>query len=547
MRSCLKARKPVAWFAMAALSVYGGPTSIPIRQGGVEGRPFWNKVSPWFEYAPAFDFPEVNGAVKYRFIAKHQSGAEFSFEAESPQAALSPIWEKLPVGAIELRVAALDANGGFIGTAPGDATVTGSAVAMKPPTAVRKFWKKATFHEGMYESAACSYAQSARKAFEFVLNEPSIRYLHDHGTPDPSYSLNGYPSKMLSAEIGILLDIAKTRPEHRAFALETAKKAADHLIRNRCAAGTPLEYFTKTYEGEGEYGRSKQNAGLNMLIYPAKAGEALVKLHVALARDEGYLDAAEKIAATYLKLQGTDGTWPLKVREDTGEPVAPNRLIPLPVIDFLESLYAVTKKPEYRAAANRAFAYVEKGPLKTWNWEGQFEDTKPRPPYLNPTMHEAASTAIYLLKRFPGDAKRLELAMELVRWAEDQFVAWEKPEVGDRRAHHFNPANWYVPGTIEQLAMGEPIDASSAKMIEVYLALHKATGGHEYWAKARVLGDTITRAQWEDGCYKTFWVKADRDDQRYHVWMNCHIYTARVMNLLATVEHWLNGKPKRSS
>ena len=70
---------------------------------------------------------------------------------------------------------------------------------------------------------------------------------------------------------------------------------------------------------------------------------------------------------------------------------------------------------------------MEKGPLTDWNWECQFEDVQPHPPYKALTKHQACSTAMFLLKRFPGDARRLAQARELLRFAEDQFVYWEKP------------------------------------------------------------------------------------------------------------------------
>jgi len=80
------------------------------------------------------------------------------------------------------------------------------------------------------------------------------------------------------------------------------------------------------------------------------------------------------------------------------------------------------------AAANRAFAFIDDGPLRTWNWEGQFEDISPAESrYQNLTKHNACDTAIYMLKRFPGDRKRLAQAREIVRYAEDQFVVWRQP------------------------------------------------------------------------------------------------------------------------
>ena len=136
-----------------------------------------------------------------------------------------------------------------------------------------------------------------------------------------------------------------------------------------------------------------------------------------------YLEAARRIAETYIRLQGADGTWYLKVYEKDGKPVSGNRLVPMSVINFLETLYAATGDEKYRTAADRAFAFIDDGPLRTWNWEGQFEDIRPAESrYQNLTKHNACDTAIYMLKRFPGDRKRLAQAREIVRYAEDQFV-----------------------------------------------------------------------------------------------------------------------------
>ena len=40
---------------------------VPVRPGVPGGQPFWNVYANKFTFAPAFDFPEVEGAAKYRF------------------------------------------------------------------------------------------------------------------------------------------------------------------------------------------------------------------------------------------------------------------------------------------------------------------------------------------------------------------------------------------------------------------------------------------------------------------------------------------------
>lgn len=71
----------------------------PIRPG-YEGRnPFWNGFAKKFIYAPAFDFDEVAGAANYRFTVVplgEETQASWSFTADSPKAALTPVWGEIP-------------------------------------------------------------------------------------------------------------------------------------------------------------------------------------------------------------------------------------------------------------------------------------------------------------------------------------------------------------------------------------------------------------------------------------------------------------------
>ena len=111
----------------------------PVHPGRGDEVPFWNGFSYRFIYAPAFDFKEVPGAVKYLFTirqAEHDNMTEsmefigngvesrnysakdaapgpgpykeWTFKADSPQSALSPVWSKVPVGRTELVVEGLD-------------------------------------------------------------------------------------------------------------------------------------------------------------------------------------------------------------------------------------------------------------------------------------------------------------------------------------------------------------------------------------------------------------------------------------------------------
>ena len=329
--------------------------------------------------------------------------------------------------------------------------------------------------------------------------------------------------------------------------LTAAKRAADYLIAGAVPEGAALERFPRTYENGGEYGRFVGEEDRIMLCYPALCGRAFVHLFEA-TKDGKYLDAARRIAGTYIKLQGEDGTWFLLQNAVTGKEYAPNRLLPTDVLEFFEELHRVDGNDVYRRTADKVFAYIEKGPMSDWNWEGQFEDTRPSSVrWKNLTKHPACATAVYLLKRFPDDAVRLAQAEELVRFAEDQFVEWTAPYVGreetgdadDGSWDHFclPHSRWMTPCALEQYYCYWPIDASAARLINTYLELWRTTRKHAYLAKARALGAAATRMQEPDGWINTWWIKGvERNDDRYHTWINCMLETALALSNLAKAD-----------
>ena len=356
----------------------------------------------------------------------------------------------------------------------------------------RRFWKAAPFAPGGYPPAPRSYAEAVARTCDFMMALPNTRYLVEKGRPDTSYELNCYPAKMCGCMIDIMLRCARNRP--------------------------------------------------------ARVAQAYLRLSDATG-DGKYAAAAENIARTYLKLQGEDGTWRLKLWERDGSPVLPNRAFPLEPLELFEAMYVRTKDPVFRAASDRAFEYIEKGPLTNWNWECQFEDVQPHQPYKALTKHQACSTAMFLLKRFPGDQGRLAQARELLRFSEDQFVYWECPCRADGAGYRTVPPvpdaelcakmswlvdyrNWITPGVGEQFGWEMPIDASNDKLIRTYVALYKAAGDPLDLAKARALGDTLVRVQKEDGSIRTQMLSRPDAD---NFWINCMGASIAALDLLSSL------------
>ena len=481
-------------------------------------RPCWNRRSVMFLDAPTFAFETVsNGTyvIDYRSDVLAADGKLYRLKTPSSRVSLTNLWEKLPTGFVSVTCRAQRPG------RPDTERIVGARV----------FWKSAPFR-GDSRPRPRSFAEGARQALEYVLDAPSSRYLLEHGELDPNFSHNVYPSKMLESVIQACCALVKTVPARKDEALRLARVAADWLIAHSEKADAPLAHFPPTYRGE--LYAAKKNAGLVMTVYPARVALA----YLALAETSGelkYRDAAFAIANTYRRLQGADGTWPLKMRLSDGTATSVNRLVPADsVLPLMARLSTLSTNAAYGKSADRAFASIRDGRLKTWNWEGQFEDVEPGPAYSNLTEYGPCDTAIELLAPHHADDPRsLPLARKLVRFAEDQFVCWERPFVG--ADFKVNPTvqdmdKWSFPCVLEQYDWYTPIDASAAKMIVAYLALYRAEGNPLDLAKARALGGAILRQQQPGGWIRTHWAWDETPDK---IWMNCHVASALALQELA--------------
>ena len=488
----------------------------PVLAEGME-RPCWNRRSVMFLDAPTFDFETMsNGTyvIDYHSDVLASDGKLYRLKTRSSRVSLTNLWEKLPTGFVSVICRAQRPG------RPNTERIVGARV----------FWKSAPF-AGDSRPRPRSFAEGARQALEYVLDAPSSRYLVEHGELDPNFSHNVYPSKMLESVIQACCALVKTVPARKDEALRLARAAADWLIAHSEKADAPLAHFPPTYRGE--LYAAKKNAGLVMTVYPARVALA----YLALAEVSGelkYRDAAFDIARTYLRMQGADGTWPLKMRLSDGTATSANRLVPVDsVLPLMKRLSALSQDAAYGKSAERAFAYVREGRLKTWDWEGQFEDVEPGTAYSNLTEYGPCDTAVELLSRGVDDPVTLSLVRELVRFAEDQFVCWERPFVGaDFKVNQtvLDMDKWSFPCVLEQYNWYTPIDASAAKMIAAYLALYRAGKDPLDLAKARALGGAILRQQQPGGWVRTHWAWRETQDK---IWMNCHVASALALQELA--------------
>jgi len=484
-------------------------TLLPLRPGEPGGAPFWNANARQFIHAPAFALTPTNNAASYRFTARHRaSGADHVFTADAPWRPLTNVWNALPVGYVDLTVTPLDASGNALEGAQ-----------------ARSFYRAACF-SGPYGAGVRSYREAAKRCYAGVYNLAYVQSWLVSGTPSDAYELYCYPAKIIGALIEAMVvhaGLTEVAAE-RTNALAIARAAADWLIANSQPAGAPLACLPPTYWGNKRTAAAYK--GQNMMIYPPEAALSYLKLYDATLEPK-YRAAALNIADTLKALQLPNGSWYLKIWESNGAPVSSNIVIPE---GYFEELFArasqLTGDAAYQTCAARTRQYVLDGPFTSYNWEGQFEDVQPTPPYENLEKGKAAEFSSHLFRLSASDPARMPQARELLAWCEDQFVVWSQPLT------HLDSANWRLPCALEQYNYYTPIDASVGDMIRAFANASAATGDPLYLAKALALADNVTRMQRADGTIPTYF------DSRAATgvdWLNCMIFAARALMRLDEV------------
>jgi maltose/maltodextrin transport system substrate-binding protein len=488
-------------------------SATPVRPGVPGEVPFWNMHAKRFIFAPAFDFKEVANAKKYRFdVTSGKTSETVTFEADKPYAPLSPVWTQVPVGGFIVTVVGLNDDGSTAGVAGETSS-----------------YRAAPFNGIYNHPPELPLPESATLALNSLLKKDYVQYWFEHKEPDHGYRLYQYPSKIYSALCigGITQAQLTTGTEEGKRAEELARIIADYMLSIRFPVGSAYEYHVPTYYGPRVKNLKKEHMKLenHMVTMGVDAGTAFLDLY-DLVGDAKYLDAAKKIAETYVKTQNDDGTWPLFVRWESGESATPLIAIPTAMVNYFDRLRKDYGMQGLEEPTKKALDYVMANPVKTYNWLGQFEDITPRPDYVNLSREQACELAMYLMRN-KGDIK---LAEELIRFSEDQFVIWEQPRpIPNKKNPGFRSENWITPSVHEQYVFWFPVGRAAGIMIDTYWEAYKATGKELYLAKAKSIANSFPEMQkHHDGDYITFFTPA----KTMNFWLNSVVYPSKVlMNL----------------
>ena len=259
--------------------------------------------------------------------------------------------------------------------------------------------------------------------------------------------------------------------------------------------------------------------------HAAMAGLAYLDLHAATG-DREFLDAALKIAQTLKSTQLPDGRWYFRVDAMTGKMVEDYTSDQAEAICFLDALARNHGRRELIPIVERATQWMLSNPVKTNHWQQQWDDVGLQPPYRNLEFYDAAFFAMHLLRYATPQNGYRQVAEDLFRYIEDQFVLWE---------NSYNP-QFIAPGVQEQYLCYITIDWHAAHFIRLCMAMHQATGDAIYLKKAAAMADTLTVIQHADGYFPTWMRQTPAKEPETlgtidysGLWPNCMSYTAEVL------------------
>lgn len=508
-------------YAEQALLEYNSEECTP-HPGGVNGRAYWNICSSQFMFAPQFYFPKLPKARKFRYTVMDKNNVSHTFISENSEATLAPIWGELPEGLATLTVEALDWDDNVLHVA-----------------GVRAFYKCAPFPgRTAYPPKARSYRECALMALRYVYQDHAVRYWLENGVPEPDYAHNAYPAKTISSIIEAMIAYAQLDSDNAENAMLLARRAADYLLSITPGEGDPLAHLPPTYSFQGLNVESVNKVApaawdcreTTMMIYPVFAANAFLNLFQATG-DQKYFDAALRIAEHYKRTVLPSGSWYLLLDCKTGKPLTNNICIEFRFVEFFRKLHQMTNDACWHELEEAHYNYICEACLKTYKWEGQFEDVKVSGNYRNLTHFTANKLIGYITDRFSDDKEQIDVAVDLMRFIEDQFVLWGEYPHWDPNAK-YEPH--HTPAGLEQYFCYSPIDSSTTTIMTGFTNMYRLTKNRLYLEKALTLADTVTRRQDpETGLSPTFWVGENCAEGRRNFWINCQIHVAFSMMKMA--------------
>ncbi|WDE97195.1 hypothetical protein PQO03_04400 [Lentisphaera profundi] len=282
-------------------------------------------------------------------------------------------------------------------------------------------------------------------------------------------------------------------------ALQDAIDLADWDIANSTPADWAygsMPYSTFEHKKPGGF---RDGAGI-MPDKSAILALAYLDLYEATGKDR-FLKAGEAIAKTLSLRQRANGTWPFRVDPKTERVVEEYTSSVIYAVKLFERLDKFNENSHYRPHRDKTWNWLVKGPIKTKEFRGFYEDIPPST--KGRTNYDCLDTIRYLLANRTEDNGYLEMAKELNVWIEKTFLD---------KIPGFEPA----AGIREQLQCNVVMGIHSLNWASMLMELAQATGDEKMRQRAQQTAN-----------YTTYYLQPDNrivvGFTYKQLWYSCHV------------------------
>lgn len=472
----------------------------------------WNVNATRFIDPPTWTWEPVSTAAYYelRLAGAHDSKAK-TYRLEQPCFEMSAVWEKLPLGKVDLLIMGFDAQGKEI------------------CHSVYKHFVKAADFDGQRQEPL-DWASALRRHMAYQLAPPrdhieeferglprGIWRCMEDSVTGQRLSATGSPGMHYPAWIKGMLWFAEqyaadsmadeARAQARAFGQWLL---ANRLPEDWACSLLPFSTVTGGDLEESEFG--------NTLSYSGRVGVAMLDLYRVFGQEE-YLQYARHLADVLIRFQREDGSWPFRVDPCDGSVKPENEYTSNAVepATLLASLEEIAPLESYRCARLKATQWLLDNPVHTRRWEQLYFDAVAAPPFANLENWDTCQMIRYLVHYSGQSPAFVEIAEDLNRFVEDQFVLWRaedypppSPSYGDIGGQGPGLVGSAVnlrtptPMAMEQYWTYHPMAAHTGNWVLALIALHQATQNEQYLVKAICAANAIVRGQQESGAFATW-------------------------------------------
>ncbi len=419
-----------------------------------------------FIYAPAFEFPPAEGAVRYEYRLQTAEGEQISFEDTESWTSLEEHWDQVPASHKHhtLRVTAYDADNSVVN----DTIRERSFVKKKP------FAGPYLPDNGNAKQRLLFYLRWLKNHVQLVFWQSEIAQLsfRDQGGAHADRSAQFCP-----AAIQAMLRLSKVTddPREAAFARRMAEHSGYGLLRSS--------------RNRLHFGATQAD---RVTFHQFLCGVSYLELYEETGNDI-WRDKAVKVARGLREVQRPNGTWSFTDLEGVmsdgthahgGEAIVD--FDPSAVVYFLGKLRVDVGTNEFIDVENKAWTWLETHSLHDFWWRyqpghglGQAKSAR--------SPKEATFLVRYLLDYAPAERKDLGLVEDIARYCEDQYTRWDR-----------TPEEYATPHVIKASIEGGPQHPRASRTTSVahmFMRIYQETGNEIWMSKADELFKSVLTLQ----------------------------------------------------